>query len=215
MIRVVIADDETLVRSGVRMILEASDDLSVVAEAEDGAGALAAVQRHHPDVLLLDVRMPGMDGLTAAGELRHRTEAPAVIMLTTYDLDEYVHQALRTGACGFLLKDTRPRDLAAAVRTAAAGEAMLAPSVTRRLIDTFAERDPSRVACARDRLTGLTGRERQVAYAVARGLSNVDIGRELAMNEAAVKAHVSRTLTKLGLANRVQLALLVRDAGPP
>ncbi len=213
MIRVLVVDDEALVRSGLRMILEAAGDIAVVAEARDGASALAAVARHRPEVVLMDVRMPGMDGLTAAERIGRASDAPKVIMLTTFDLDDHVHAALRAGAVGFLLKDTPPRDLAAAVRTVAAGNAMLAPSVTRRLIAAFADGQPGRAEAARARLAALTDREQEVASAVARGLSNAEIGRELAMSEATVKAHVSRALAKLGLANRVQAAILVHDAG--
>jgi DNA-binding NarL/FixJ family response regulator len=211
MIRVLVVDDEALVRSGLRMILEAAGD--IVAEARDGAGALAAIARHQPHVVLMDVRMPGMDGLAAAEQIARLPDPPKVVMLTTFDLDDYVHAALRAGAVGFLLKDTPPRDLSAAVRTVAAGNAMLAPTVTRRLISAFAQRQPVPAATARRRLDAPTDREYEVVTAVARGLSNAEIGRELAMSEATVKAHVSHSLAKLGLANRVQAAILVHDAG--
>ncbi|GAA5037063.1 response regulator [Actinopolymorpha pittospori] len=212
MIRVLVVDDEELVRSGLRMILEVASDIVVAAEARDGTEALAAVARHRPDVVLMDVRMPGMDGLSAAVEMSRMAEPPKVVMLTTFDLDEYVHTALRAGAVGFLLKDTPPRDLVAAVHTVAAGNAMLAPAVTKRLISSFAERGPTRSEHARKRLTELTAREYEVVCAIARGLSNAEIGRELTMSEATVKAHVSRSLAKLGLDNRVQAAILVHDA---
>lgn len=212
MIRVVVVDDETLVRSGLRMLLQAAGDIAVVGEARDGDEAVDCVRRHRPDVVLMDVRMPGVDGLTAAGRIARMADAPKVIMLTTFDLDEYVHEALRHGAVGFLLKDTPPRDLTAAVRTVAAGNAMLAPSVTRRLIATFSEREPDRRREARDGLARLTDRERQVVLLIATGASNAAIGQALGMSEATVKAHVSRALTKLGLHNRVQAAILVHDA---
>ncbi|CAL9652638.1 Transcriptional regulatory protein DegU [Streptomyces sp. enrichment culture] len=213
MIRVLVVDDEALVRAGLRMILEPADDIEVVGEASDGSEAVTAVARHRPDVVLMDVRMPGMDGLTALKELRRAPNPPRVIMLTTFDLDDYVHTALRSGAAGFLLKDTSPRDLAAAVRTVAEGSAMLTPRITKRLIDTFAGLESADAARARQRLSVLTDREDDVVRAVARGLSNAEIGRELSMSEGTVKAHVSRALAKLGLSNRVQVALLVRDAG--
>ncbi|MGI5284499.1 response regulator [Nonomuraea polychroma] len=212
MIRVLVVDDEELVRSGLRLILEAAGDIAVVGEARDGAEAVSAVARLRPEVVLMDVRMPGMDGLTAAAHLLSRTDAPKLIMLTTFDLDEYVHEALRLGAVGFLLKDTPPRELAAAVRTVAGGQAMLSPSVTKRLIASYADRRPSRAETARKQLATLTGREEDVIRALARGLSNAEIGRELRLTEATVKAHVSRLLAKLGLANRVQAAILVHDA---
>jgi DNA-binding NarL/FixJ family response regulator len=186
-IRVLVVDDEELVRSGLRMILEVASDIVVAAEARDGTEALAAVARHRPDVVLMDVRMPGMDGLSAAVEMSRTAEPPKVVMLTTFDLDEYVH-------------------------TVAAGNAMLAPAVTKRLISSFAERGPTRSEQARKRLTELTAREYEVVCSVARGLSNAEIGRELTMSEATVKAHVSRSLAKLGLDNRVQAAILVHDA---
>ena len=213
MIRVVLVDDEALVRSGLRLILEATGTISVVGEARDGQEAIASVRRHRPEVVLMDVRMPGMDGLTALAHLQQLPEPPEVIMLTTFDLDEYVHTALRRGAAGFLLKDTPPRDLAAAVHAVAAGDAMLAPSVTRRLIATFAEGRSSRREHSLERLAQLTGRERAVVQQVAAGLSNAAIARTLGMADATVKAHVSRALTKLGLDNRVQAAMLVHDAG--
>ncbi|MFD2080207.1 DNA-binding response regulator, NarL/FixJ family, contains REC and HTH domains [Actinopolymorpha cephalotaxi] len=212
MIRVLVVDDEALVRSGLRMILEAADDVVVVAEARDGRDAIAAVSRHRPDVVLMDVRMPELDGVRAAAEIGRAPAPSKVIMLTTFDLDEYVHAALRAGAVGFLLKDTPPRDLVAAVRTVAAGNAMLAPEVTKRLISSFADRGPSRAEAARERLRVLTGREHEVVRTIARGLSNAEIGRELAMSEATVKAHVSRSLAKLSLDNRVQAAILVHEA---
>ncbi|MFI9051566.1 response regulator [Streptomyces sp. NPDC053427] len=213
MIRVLLVDDEALVRAGLRMILEPAEGIDVVAEASDGSEAINAVAKHRPDVVLMDVRMAGMDGLTALKELRRSFDGPKVIMLTTFDLDDYVHTALRHGAAGFLLKDTSPRDLAAAVRTVAEGSAMLTPRVTKRLIDTFAGLESEGAVEARRRLAELTGREGEVVRAVARGLSNAEIGRELAMSEGTVKAHVSRALAKLDLSNRVQMALLVRDAG--
>ncbi|WFE50857.1 response regulator transcription factor [Micromonospora sp. WMMD1155] len=210
MIRVVVVDDEQLVRAGLRLILEAAEDITVVGEAADGAGALEQAQRLRPDVVLLDVRMPGVDGLIVAPEVV--AAGPKVIMLTTFDLDEYVHGALRAGAVGFLLKDTPPRELAAAVRTVAAGHAMLAPTVTRRLISSFADRGPARRDAARQRLAPLTTRESEVVREVARGHGNAEIARRLAMSEATVKAHVSRALAKLHVDNRVQLAILVHDA---
>ena len=213
MIRVLVADDERLVRAGLRRILETDDGISVVAEAGDGAEAVAAATRCRPDLALLDVRMPGVDGLAAAAKIAAAPEAPKVVMLTTFDVDEYVHRALRAGAVGFLLKDTPPRDLIAAVHTVSAGHAMLAPSVARRLIDHFAEHGPGRSAEARERLSALSQRELQVVRAVGCGLSNMEIGERLTMTEATVKTHVSRAMAKLGLTNRVQAALLVRDAG--
>jgi DNA-binding NarL/FixJ family response regulator len=214
MIRVVVVDDEALVRSGLRMLLHAAGDIAVVGEARDGAEAVDCVRRHRPDVVLMDVRMPGVDGLTAAGRIARLDDPPKVIMLTTFDLDEYVHEALRHGAVGFLLKDTPPADLTAAVRTVADGQAMLAPTVTRRLIATFSTREPDRGRAAARELARLTGKERAVVAQIATGASNADIGLTLGMSEATVKAHVSRALAKLGLQNRVQVALLVHDAAP-
>ncbi|MEV1205624.1 response regulator [Microbispora rosea] len=212
MIRVLIVDDEALVRSGLRMILEAAGDVVVVGEARDGEEAIGAAARLRPEVVLMDVRMPGMDGLTATGRLLRAAGPPKVVMVTTFDLDEYVHEALRLGAVGFLLKDTPPRELIAAVRTVAEGNAMLSPSVLKRLLGSFAHKAPSRAEVARQRLAALTAREEDVVRALARGLSNAEIGRELKLSEPTVKAHVSRLLAKLGLANRVQAAILVHDA---
>jgi DNA-binding NarL/FixJ family response regulator len=212
-IRVVLVDDEQLVRSGLRMILESAGDIEVVGEAADGGGAVELVRRHRPDVALMDIRMPAMDGLAATRALTALPDPPRVIMLTTFELDEYVHTALENGAVGFLLKDTPPRDLIQAVRTVAEGNAMLAPTVTRRLIAEFASRNSAKAVAARRRLDTLTGREREVVVAVAQGLSNAEIGRRLFMSEATVKAHVSRVLAKLGLSNRVQAAILAHDAG--
>ena len=214
MARILIVDDDALVRAGLRMIFEAADDLHVVGEATDGAQVTAAVQRHRPDVVLMDIRMPIMDGLAATAELQAMPEPPKVIVLTTFDLDDFVFRALQVGAAGFLLKDTPPLELIAAVRVVAAGDGMLSPGVTRRLIGHFAA-DPrvERRRQAEARLAGLTDREREVLAQVGLGLSNADIGRSLFMSEATVKAHVSRVLVKLGVANRVQVAILAHDAG--
>jgi DNA-binding NarL/FixJ family response regulator len=213
MIRVLVVDDEALVRSGLRMILEAAGDISVVAEAREGNEAIEAVARHRPEVVLMDVRMPGRDGLSAAEELQRQTDPPKVVMLTTFDMDEHVHAALRAGAVGFLLKDTPPKDLAEAVRTVAAGNAMLSPAVTRRLISSFASKGPSLAEKAKRRLEVLTEREREVVSGAGQGLSNAEIARQLDMAETTVKAHMSRALAKLGLTNRVQAAILIHDAG--
>jgi len=212
--RVLIVDDEALVRAGLKLILQSADDLEVVGEAEDGADAVEAVRRHRPDVVLMDIRMPRLDGLAATTELQRLPEPPKVVVLTTFDLDDYVFRALQAGASGFLLKDTPPRELVQAVRVVADGEAMLSPAVTRRLIGHFAvsgRTDRQRVA--KERLTALTDRELEVLGAVGRGMSNADIGRELFMSEATVKAHVSRVLVKLDATNRVQVAILAHDAG--
>jgi DNA-binding NarL/FixJ family response regulator len=211
---VLLVDDDALVRAGLRMILGSAEDLEVVGEAADGSEAVEAVRAHRPDVVLMDVRMPRTDGLAATAAVTALSPAPRVLVLTTFDLDEHVFGALKAGASGFLLKDTPPRELVEAVRVVAAGEAMLSPTVTRRLIGHFAASGAdARRQQARARLTGLTGREREVLVAVGRGLSNADVGRELFMSEATVKAHVSRLLTKLGATNRVQVAILAHDAG--
>jgi len=212
--RVLIVDDEALVRAGLRMILESADDLDVVGEAEDGADAAEAVRRCAPDVVLMDVRMPRLDGIAATAAIRALDPAPSVIVLTTFDLDDHVFGALQAGAAGFLLKDTPPRELAQAVRVVASGASMLSPTVTTRLISHFtADDQPDRRQAARDRLAGLTGRESEVLAEVGRGLSNAEIGTALFMSEATVKAHVSRLLVKVAAANRVQLAIVAHDAG--
>lgn len=213
MIRVLIADDEALVRSGLRMIVESTDDVRVAAEAADGCAAVAEALAHRPDVVLMDVRMPRLDGLAATRELARLATPPRVIVLTTFHLDEYVHDALRAGAAGFLLKDTPPRELLHAIRVVAGGEAMLSPVVTRRLIETFASGRSAQGAAARERLQRLTPREREVLALVAEGCSNAEVGRRLQMSEATVKTHVSRLLDKLEAANRVQVALVAFDAG--
>jgi DNA-binding NarL/FixJ family response regulator len=211
--RVLIVDDEALVRAGLRMILSTADDLEVVGEAEDGADAVDAVRAHHPDVVLMDIRMPRLDGLAATREVLALPAAPQVIVLTTFDLDDYVFRALEAGASGFLLKDTPPRDLVRAVQVVAAGEAMLSPTVTRRLISQFSGAGVSRQRAARERLQVLTDRERDVLLGVAGGHSNAEVGRRLFMSEATVKAHMSRVLAKLDASNRVQVAILAHDAG--
>lgn len=195
------------------MILDSAGDIEVVGEASDGAEAVRIARETGPDVMLLDIRMPGMDGLAAAAELAGLPNPPKVVLLTTFDLDEYVHEALRVGAVGFLLKDTPPRDLIGAVRTVHEGNAMLAPSVTKRMLERFAAPASPSADQARTRLAVLSERERDVLVAVARGMSNAEAGRELGMREATVKAHVSRILSKLGMTNRVQAAILAHDAG--
>jgi DNA-binding NarL/FixJ family response regulator len=213
-IRVVLVDDDALVRAGLRMILSSAQDLAVVGEVGDGSQAVQAVREHRPDVVLMDIRMPEMDGISATQRLRELPEPPQVIVLTTFHLDEYVLRALRVGASGFLLKDTPPAEIVHAVRLVAAGEAMLSPSVTRTLLAHVGDSEVNeRRAMATARLALLTDREREVAVAVGAGASNAEIAAQLYMSEATVKAHVSRLLTKLDAANRVQIAILVHDAG--
>jgi DNA-binding NarL/FixJ family response regulator len=212
-LNVLLADDDPLVRAGLAMILSAADDLRVIGEAGDGAAALAAVTASRPDVVLMDIRMPDMDGIEATGKIRALPDPPQVIVLTTFHLDEYVFGALQAGAGGFLLKDTPPADIIQAIRLVAAGDAMLSPAVTRTLLERFgADPEPGTRMAAAAALRELTARELEVAAEVARGHSNADIGATLYMSEATVKAHVSRILTKLDATNRVQIAILVRDA---
>jgi DNA-binding NarL/FixJ family response regulator len=212
-IRVLIADDDPLVRSGLAMLFAATDDIRVVAESSDGTEVGPAVDAYAPDLVLMDIRMPKLDGLAATELLRSRDAAPEVIVLTTFDADEHVLRALRAGASGFLLKDTPPPEIVAAVRKVAAGEVMLSPEVTRRLVDHVAESGgQARRARARNALERLTEREREVARALGEGKSNAEIAAELYMSVATVKAHVSSLLSKLELNNRVQIALLVHDA---
>jgi DNA-binding NarL/FixJ family response regulator len=206
-VTLLIVDDDPLVRAGLSMILGGADDLRVVGEAADGSEVPAAVDRHRPDVVLMDIRMPHVDGLASTETLRRRADPPEVIVLTTFHADEYVLRALRAGASGFLLKDTAPPDILRAVRRVAAGEPMLSPAVTRQLIaHVGGTAVDARRAYARRLLDRLSEREREVAIAVGRGRSNAEIGAELFMSVATVKAHVSRVLTKLELNNRVQVA---------
>jgi DNA-binding NarL/FixJ family response regulator len=212
-IRVVVVDDQELVRSGFCVILDAAEGITVVAEAGNGEAAVAAVAAHQPDVVLMDIRMPGMDGLEATRLItRDSPTAPKVVMLTTFDLDDYVYEALRAGASGFLLKDSPRHDLIAAIRAAAAGDALLAPSVTRRLIEAFARRPPETMPSP-SRLASLTVRERDVLLLLARGRSNAEIAIGLFVSEATVKTHVGNVLAKLGLRDRVQAVILAYETG--
>jgi DNA-binding NarL/FixJ family response regulator len=214
-VRVVIVDDDPLVRSGLRMMLAGSDRVDVVGEAQDGSEVLAAVDAHHPDVVLMDLRMPKVDGLAAMRLLRQQPQPPDVLVLTTFDADEQVLRALRAGAAGFLVKDTPPAEIVRAIELVAAGEAMLSPSVARRLIAHVAGDDAAeaRREQGRARLDALSPREREVAIAIGQGKANAEIAAELYMSVGTVKAHVSRLLAKLVVENRVQIALLVQDAG--
>jgi DNA-binding NarL/FixJ family response regulator len=209
-VRVLVVDDDPLVRTGLRLLL-GGDDAVVVGEAGDGAEAVRQVETLAPDIVLMDIRMPGVDGLAATEAIRARPAAPQVVVLTTFDADEHVMRALRAGAAGFLLKDTSPADLVAAVKRVAAGDAQLSPSVLRRLITTVAGTTP-RAEDARRRLAALTERELAIAEAIGEGLSNADIAGRLYLSVPTVKAHVSAILGKLDAANRVQVALLVHDA---
>jgi DNA-binding NarL/FixJ family response regulator len=213
-IRVLIVDDDALVRAGLTMLLAGAGDIEIVGEAADGREVEDAVAEQRPDVVLMDIRMPGMDGLAATEILRGYDRAPEVIVLTTFDADDHVLRALRAGASGFLLKDTPPAGIVDAIRAVAAGEPILSPTITRRLIGHVTGGDGGeRRRQAREQLDRLTEREREVAVAIGRGKSNAEISRDLYMSVATVKAHVSRVLEKLTFNNRVQIALLAHDAG--
>jgi len=211
-IRVVIADDQGMVRSGFSVLLNAQPDIEVIAEAVNGREAVTHAHALHPDVVLMDVRMPVMDGLAATKEITAMPQAPRVLVLTTFDLDDYVYEALRSGASGFLLKDASARELADAVRLVAAGDALLAPSITRRLIAEFARMGAPRTP-SRQQVDGLTERESEVLALVARGLSNAEIAGRLVVAEQTVKTHVSRILMKLGLRDRTQAVVLAYETG--
>ncbi len=212
-LRVVIADDQLLVRAGFRMILESECGIEVVAEASNGREAVAAWRRLRPDVMLLDVRMPELDGLEAARRiLEHGGDGCRVVILTTFDLDEYVYAALRAGASGFLLKDLSPEQLIAAVRLVAAGDALLAPTITRRLVERFA-RPAAAPSVSHQALSTLTPRELEVLKLIARGFSNAEIADALFLSEATVKTHVARILPKLGLRDRVQAVVFAYESG--
>ena len=212
MISVLLADDQALVRAGFRALLDSAPDIHVVAEVSDGQEAVRAVRRDRPDVVLMDVRMPGTDGLTATGQIMAdpalgRTK---VIILTTFDLDEYIFDALRAGASGFLVKDTEPRDLIQAVRVVHEGEALLSPGITRRLIADYARR-PASAPAPSTRLNGLTDREREVLALVGAGMSNAEIAAHLVVSPATAKTHVSRTMVKLDVRDRAQLVVLAYE----
>jgi DNA-binding NarL/FixJ family response regulator len=210
-IAVLIADDQALMRGGFRMILDAEPDIEVVGEAIDGADAVRGFERLHPDVVVMDVRMPTMDGIEATRRITALEPAARVLMLTTFDLDEYVYEALRVGASGFLLKDRPPEELVQAVRVVAAGDALLAPSVTRRLIEEFATRPGAPMAPTA--FEQLTEREREVLMLMARGRSNAEIAGDLFVAETTVKTHVGRVLHKLGLRDRAQAVVLAYESG--
>jgi DNA-binding NarL/FixJ family response regulator len=213
-VRVLIADDQALVRAGFRMILEAQPDITVVGEAADGSAAVTLTRRLRPDVVLMDIRMPEVDGLEATRRLLDGAtgSAPRIVILTTFDLDEYVYAALQSGASGFLLKDVTPEQLVAAVRTVSVGDALLAPSITRRLVERFA-RPAARATGAPVALTSLTTRETEVFGLVARGMSNAEIADALVVTEATVKTHVAGILSKLGIRNRAQAVVIAYESG--
>jgi DNA-binding NarL/FixJ family response regulator len=209
-IRVLLADDQELVRAGFRMILETQADIQVVGDAGDGVEAVAATRRLRPDVVLMDIRMPNLDGLQATSRVMAAGSGARVLILTTFDLDEYVYEALRAGASGFLLKNAPPEQLISAVRVVAAGDALLSPSITRRVIEEFAQLPRPG---GTDALAGLTDREREVLKLVARGLSNAEIAAELVVSDATVKTHVGHLLAKLQLRDRVQAVVLAYESG--
>ncbi|MET7799836.1 response regulator transcription factor [Streptomyces decoyicus] len=213
MIRVLLADDQLLVRAGFKVLLDAQPDIEVVAEAADGQQALAGVREHRPDIVLMDIRMPVVDGLVATRRITEDPRLPdvKVVMLTTFELDEYVFEAIRSGASGFLVKDTEPEELLRAVRAVVAGDALLSPGVTRRLIAEFAAR--SKEPAAADALSDLTEREREVMALVGIGLSNEEIARRLVVSPLTAKTHVSRTMVKLGARDRAQLVVLAYESG--
>ena len=215
--RVLLVDDQELMRMGFRMVIDSQTDLEVVGEAANGRHALAAVARLAPDVVLMDVRMPEMDGVEATRRLIDAGSPARVIILTTFDLDEYVYAALRAGASGFLLKDARPADLLSGIRAVAAGDAVVAPRITRRLLSAYAHRLPAAVAAPgsgeQSRLAQLTAREHEVLLLVARSLSNAEIASELVLSDATVKSHVGRILAKLDLRDRVQIVVFAYENG--
>ena len=214
MVRVLIADDQSLVRAGFRMILEAEDDVEVVGEAADGAEALEAAAELSPDVILMDVRMPNVDGLEATRRLLEgKSEGPRVLILTTFDLDEYVWEALHAGASGFLLKDTPPEQLVEAIHVVASGDALLAPAITRRVIEEFVSRRPASARRAAPGLDELTARELEMLRYVARGLSNAEIAEAAFVSETTVKTHVAHILMKLRLRDRVQAVVFAYEHG--
>ncbi|WP_238156730.1 response regulator transcription factor [Kribbella sp. VKM Ac-2571] len=210
-IRVLVADDQTLVRTGFRVILEAEGDIEVVAEADTGTAAVRQAQLTRPDVILMDIRMPELDGLSATEQIRRQPDPPTIIVLTTFDQNEYVYRALRAGAAGFLLKDSPSTRLIAAVRAAATGDSLIEPAITRRLVERFAE--PSAPRGLPAELTALTERELDVLRLIARGLSNAEIAAELVVAETTVKTHVARMLTKLGVRDRVQAVVVAYETG--
>ena len=212
MIRVLIADDQALLRGGFRMILESQKDIEVVGEAADGREALEQANALEPDVVLMDIRMPELDGLEATRQLVGGDGAPRVLILTTFDLDEYVYEAMKAGASGFLLKEVRPEQLADAVRVVAAGETLVAPAITRRLIEEFVRRRPPGSGTPPE-VSELTERELEVFKLVARGLSNSEIAAMLFLSEATVKTHITHVLAKLGLRDRVQVVVLAYESG--
>ena len=214
MIKVLVVDDQVLIRAGLVALLRAAPGVQVVGEAADGDEAVALARSQAPDVVLMDIRMPGVNGIEATERILADAadQAPRVLVLTTFDLDEYVYEALRAGASGFLLKDTSPERLIAAISTVAAGDMLFAPSVTRRLIDAYAPK-PDIEADRSAELAALTVREREVLLLVGSGMSNTDIAGQLVISEATVKTHVNRTMSKLGLASRVQAVVLAYEAG--
>lgn len=210
MIRVVLADDQALVRAGFRVVVDSAPDIEIAGEAADGAQAIAITRRTQPDVVLLDVRMPNVDGLAAAREILRNPDPPKVVMLTTFDVDDYVSEALVAGASGYLLKDVEPDDLIGAIRAAHAGDLPLAPSVTRRLVDNYVQRKPRR---SDTRLDRLTPREREVLAALGRGLTNAEIVDDLHLSLSTVKTHIGSILAKLDLRDRVQAAIAAHQLG--
>ena len=213
-IRVLIVDDDTLVRAGLRMMIESQSDLEVVGEADNGADAVTLARSLTPDIVLMDIRMPGTDGLAATGLITDISDEIKVMILTTFDLDEYVFEAVRSGASGFLLKRTRPEDLLAGIRTVASGDALLSPSVTRRLMDEFARTSPARARDSHEsKLDSLTAREQQVLVHIGQGMSNREIARQLYVSESTVKTHVKRILMKLGLRDRVHAVVFAYENG--